>query len=163
MWRQLCWQRCRMFEVRHASKTSRVQILETRDASRVVWRLRCCGDVWPDVLWKAEQKWKATGWGFPFAGRNENEHVLRCVMWAENYWLFCDNKERLVCMVNDIIEALLDLDMGNPSRSCCGETSTSKDDPQYCLEWQHQHIAHSTPSIVISGRCVLPPTRSFHH
>ena len=28
-----------------------------------------------------------------------------------NYWLFCDNKEKLECMVNDIIEELLDLDM----------------------------------------------------
>ena len=32
-------------------------------------------------------------------------------MWADNYWLFSDDKEKLVCMVNDIIEELLDLDM----------------------------------------------------
>ena len=42
---------------------------------------------------------------------HDNEYVLRCMMWADNYWLFCDNKERLTCMVNDIIEELLDLDM----------------------------------------------------
>ena len=36
------------------------------------------------------------------------------VVWnnvADNYWLCCDNKERLTYMVNDIIEELLDLDM----------------------------------------------------
>ena len=32
------------------------------------------------------------------------------MMWAGNYWLLCDSKERLVCMVNDLIEELLDLD-----------------------------------------------------
>ena len=32
-------------------------------------------------------------------------------MWADNWWLFCDNKERLVCTVNDFFEALLDLNM----------------------------------------------------
>ena len=35
-------------------------------------------------------------------------------MWADNYWLFCDNKERLVSMVNDVIE---DLDMELKSKS----------------------------------------------
>ena len=34
------------------------------------------------------------------------------MMWGDSYWLFCDNMERLVCMVNDLIEELLDLDMG---------------------------------------------------
>ena len=42
--------------------------------------------------------------------RIRNEHSLRSMMWADNYWLFCDSKERLVCMVSDIIEELLDLD-----------------------------------------------------
>ena len=63
------------------------------------------------VLWKAEEKWKANGWGLPFGGQHDNEYVLRGMMWADNYWLFCDNKERLTRMVNDIIEELLDLDM----------------------------------------------------
>ena len=31
-------------------------------------------------------------------------------MWADNYWLFCDNRE-IDMQVNDIIEELLDLDM----------------------------------------------------
>ena len=32
-------------------------------------------------------------------------------MWADNYWPFSDDKEKLVCMVNDIIEEMLVLDM----------------------------------------------------
>ena len=33
------------------------------------------------------------------------------MVWADNHWLFCDNRERLVSVVNDIIDELLDLDM----------------------------------------------------
>ena len=51
------------------------------------------------VLWKAEEKWKAGRWRLPFGGKKDNENV----MW--------DNKERLACMVNDVSEQLLDLDM----------------------------------------------------
>ena len=32
-------------------------------------------------------------------------------MWADNYWLFSDDKENLVCMVTDVIEELLDVDI----------------------------------------------------
>ena len=32
-------------------------------------------------------------------------------MWAENYWLFHDSSETLACVVNDIFEKLLGLDM----------------------------------------------------
>ena len=62
------------------------------------------------VLVKADEKWNR-GWGLPFGGKNDNEYVLRCMMWADNYWLFFDNQERLVCMVNDTIAELLDLNM----------------------------------------------------
>ena len=33
------------------------------------------------------------------------------MMWTDNCCLFCDNKERLVCVANDIIEELLDMDV----------------------------------------------------
>ena len=33
------------------------------------------------------------------------------MMWADNNWLFSDSREKLICMVNDIIEELLDLDI----------------------------------------------------
>ena len=77
------------------------------------------------VLWKAEEKWKAKGWGLPFGAQHENEHVLRGMMWADNYWLFRDNNERLICTVNDIIEELLDLDM-EPKQESMWWTSTNK-------------------------------------
>ena len=33
------------------------------------------------------------------------------MMWADNFWLFSDDKEKLTWMVNDIIDELMDLDM----------------------------------------------------
>ena len=56
-------------------------------------------------------KWKANGWRLPWGGQQDNNFVLRGMMWADNYWLFCDNRDGLMCMVNDSIEELLDLDM----------------------------------------------------
>ena len=38
------------------------------------------------------------------------------LMCADNFWLCSDSKERSVCMVNDIIEELLDLDNGAHAR-----------------------------------------------
>ena len=46
------------------------------------------------VLWKAEEKWRAKGWGLPFGGQHDDEHLLRGMMWAGNYWLISDNRER---------------------------------------------------------------------
>ena len=77
------------------------------------------------VLWKAEEKWKANGWELPFGGQQNNEDVVRGMMWADNHWLFCDNREKLMCMVNDIIEELLDLDM-EPKPESPWWTSTHK-------------------------------------
>ena len=42
-----------------------------------------------------------------------------------NYWLFSDDKEKLVCMVNDIMEELSDLGM-EPKRESSWWTSTQK-------------------------------------
>ena len=47
------------------------------------------------------------------------------MMWADNYWPFSDNREELICMVNDIIEELLDLDM-EPKPESLWWTSTYK-------------------------------------
>ena len=54
-------------------------------------------------------------------------------MWADNYWLFCDNKERLVCRVNDIMEELLDLDM-EPKPESLWWTSINKDEDMTTLK-----------------------------
>ena len=45
------------------------------------------------VSWKAEEKWKARDWGLSFGGKSDNEYVLRGMMWADNYWLFCHDRE----------------------------------------------------------------------
>ena len=44
--------------------------------------------------------------GLPIGGQPDNEYVLRGMMWADNYWLFCDTRERLKCKVNDVIDAV---------------------------------------------------------
>ena len=51
---------------------------------------------------------------------------FRGMMWADNYWLFRDDKEKLVYMANDIIEKLPDLDM-EPKPESLWWTSTYKD------------------------------------
>ena len=53
--------------------------------------------------------------------------MLRGMVWADSYWLFCDNKEKLVCMVNDITGERLDLDM-EPKPESLWWTSTYKDE-----------------------------------
>ena len=77
------------------------------------------------VLWKAEEKWRAKGWGLSFGRQHDNEHTLRGMMWADNYWLFSHSREELVCMVNDIIEELLDLDMEPKLDSLWGQARTN--------------------------------------
>ena len=87
------------------------------------------GRVAKHVLMKAEVKWKARGWELSFGGKNDNEYVLRGMMWTESYWLFSDDKDRLVCMVNDTIQDLLDLDL-EPKL----ESSTNKDEDMTTLK-----------------------------
>ena len=80
----------------------------------MVWRLLCCGDA---------------SSGEPKAGdypsEHDNECTLRGMMWADNFWLFSDSREKLICMMNDIIEELLDLNM-EPKPESLWWTSTNK-------------------------------------
>ena len=64
------------------------------------------------MLWKAEEKWKTRGCGLAFGGTFHDEYMFRGMMWADNYGLSSDDKDKLVCMVNDSIEELPDLDVG---------------------------------------------------
>ena len=95
------------------------------------------------VLWKAE-KWRAKGWGLPFGGQHDTEYVLRGMMWADNYWLSSDNRERLICMVSDIIEELMDLDM-EPKRESLWWTSTHKDKEKNPLRVESRNRAWVLP------------------
>ena len=59
-----------------------------------------------------------------FGGCFGDEYLFRGMTWADNYWLFSDDKEKLVCMVNDIVEELPDLDM-EPKLESLEEDATS--------------------------------------
>ena len=86
--------------------------------------LKACGQI---RVVESTGTWKARGWGPPLGGEKDNEYVVRGMMWADNCWLFCDSKERLVCRVNDIIEELLDLDT-EPTPESVWWTCTYKDE-----------------------------------
>ena len=60
-----------------------------------------------------------------FGGQHDHECTLRSMMWADKYWIFSDNRDKLICMVNDIIEDLLELDM-EPKPESLWWTSTHK-------------------------------------
>ena len=96
------------------------------------------------VLWKAEEKWKAKGWRLPFGGQHDNDYVLRGMMWADNYRLFSDNKERLICMLNDIIEELLDLDI-EPEPESLWWTCTYKKEEKAMLKVGSRENTWDTP------------------
>ena len=93
-------------------RTARLNFGTLGAFAKEVWRLLCCGGALPKyVLWKAEEKWRAKGWGLCFGGQHDGVCALRGMMWADNYWLFGGSREEWICMVNDIIGELLDLDM----------------------------------------------------
>ena len=58
----------------------------------------------------------------------DNEYVLRSVMWADNCWLFCRDREFLVHMVNEIIEELLKLDIEPMPESLWWTSSFEEED-----------------------------------
>ena len=90
-----------------------------------MWPSPCCG--------KLKKSGKPKVLGLPCGGQHDSEYVLRGMMWTDNYWLFCENKKRLLCMVNDIIEELLDLDM-EPKTESLWWTSTCKEEEKNTLQ-----------------------------
>ena len=85
------------------------------------------GVVWPSMFCGKPRKSGRAEAGVLFCGANDNEYALRAMMCVDNFWLFCDNKDRLVSMVNDIIEELLDLEM-EPKPESLWWTSSNKDE-----------------------------------
>ena len=55
--------------------------------------------------------------GLSFGGESDYEYILRDMMWTDNYWLFCHDREVLLHMVNDVIKELLDMDMDSKPES----------------------------------------------
>ena len=75
------------------------------------------------VLWKVSEKWKTKD-GYLFW---QDEYLFRGMMWADDCWQVSDNKRSWVCMVNDISEELLGLDM-EPWLDSLWWASTYKDE-----------------------------------
>ena len=78
--------------------------------------------------------------GLTFGGEYDTQHVLRGMMWSDNYWLFCDKSVRLVSMVNDVIEELLDLDM-EPKLESLWWTSTHEAEEKETLKMVNRGLA----------------------
>ena len=78
-----------------ALRTARLNFGILGASAKEVWRLLCCGGALPNTCFgKRRKKWRAQGWGFSFGGQHDNEYTLRGMMWADNYWLFSDNREK---------------------------------------------------------------------
>ena len=74
--------------------------------------------------------------------------MLRGMMWADNCCLFCDNKERLVCMVNDVTQKLLDSDM-HPKHESLWWTSSHKGEDMTTLKACHSRRCSMSWVIVL--------------
>ena len=58
------------------------------------------------------------------------------MMWADNYWIFSDDKEKLTWMVKDIIDELMDLDMELKPKSLWWTSPYKFEDEVTCLKWE---------------------------
>ena len=58
-----------------------------------------------------------------FGEKGDDEYRFGGRMWADNCWIFCDDKEKLTWMVNDIVEEMMDLDL-EPTPESLWWTST---------------------------------------
>ena len=82
--------------------------------------------------------------GLTFGGEYKNQHALRSMKCADNYWLFFDNRDGLVCMVNDIIEELMVLDM-EPKLESLWWTSTYQAEEKETLKVANRGLAWDLP------------------
>ena len=79
------------------------------------------------ALWKADDQWKIGGWRLAFGRQCGDEYFFRGMMWADNCWLLGNEKRMWVCMVNDIIKELLELDV-EPKPESLWWRSTNKEE-----------------------------------
>ena len=81
-------------------------------SAKVASRLGCCEEEWPNTYCgkqRRNRKPKLGGWRSK--EKETNAYLSSGTMWADNDWLFCDDKEKLTWRVIDIIEKLLILDV----------------------------------------------------
>ena len=113
--------------------------------AKEVWRLVRCGDASPNTCFGKRRRG-----GEPKAEDNPSEGnttlSTRCagMMWADNCWPFSDHREKLICMVNDIIEVLLDLDM-EPKLQSSWWTSTHKHEDMKTLRVKSRNRVRDMP------------------
>ena len=108
------------------------------------------GRIAKQVLWKAEEKWRVFGLGSSFGRQHDKEFTFRGMMLADNCWLFSDSRERLTCMVNDIIEELLDLDM-EPKPESLWWTSTYNHEDMRTLRMEGRDKVWDLPFCEVSN------------
>ena len=79
-------------------------------------------------------------------GEGDDEHRLSGMISAGSYKIFSDDKEKLKCMVNDIIEELMDLDM-EPKPESFWWTSTCKAEDEVTLKVWSMDKSWETPFV----------------
>ena len=72
------------------------------------------GRVEAPVLWKSGQTRIVES-------REDDEFRFSSMMWADNYWISSNDKDKLTWMVNDIFEEFMELDM-EPKRESRGKS-----------------------------------------
>ena len=81
----------------------------------------------------------------PFGGQHDSEYLLRGMKWAGNYCPFSDNKEKLTCMLTDIIEELLDPGHGAQAGTIVDKhTQTGGYEDLACWEQRRLFVKSST-------------------
>ena len=96
---------------------------------------------------KAERKWKAKRWRIAFGREGDDEYFFSGMMWADNYRIFSDDKEKLTCMVDDIIEDLLDLDI-EPKLESLWWMGTNKEEDKSTLKMVSREKSWNMPFVV---------------
>ena len=68
------------------------------------------------------------------------------MMWTDNCWLCTDNREKLICVANNIIEELMDLDM-EPKPNHCGGQARTKVRKRTHSKWEADTESWISPSV----------------
>ena len=88
------------------------------EAALEEWRFQCI------CIVESRGKVEDQGWEPAFGGKLDDECLFRGMRWADNYWQFSDDKEKVMCIVFCVVEELLELDMESKPES---STPTEED------------------------------------
>ena len=60
------------------------------------WRHLYCGDALPNMCCgQLKKNGRPKAGGYPSVGEHDSEHTFRAMMWADNCWIFSDNREKI--------------------------------------------------------------------